>query len=72
MIYKYKYCIPNTDWTAPDVYEDCETDKHFIYKNVYDTVFPIIKVEKLYRNGFPWLTTVAQISIKHKNTHKIR
>ena len=42
-IEKYKDCISNTDWTALNVYENCETYyKYFIdeFKNIYDHVFP--------------------------------
>ena len=38
-IEKYKDCISNTDWTALNMYENCETYyKHFIdvFKNIYD------------------------------------
>ena len=69
-IEKYKDCISNTDWTALNVYENCETYyKHFIdeFKNIDDHVFPVIKVKKRYRNRLPWLTPGLKESIKHKN-----
>ena len=69
-IEKYKDCISNTDWTALNVYENCETYyKHFIdeFKNIYDHVFPVIRVKKRYRNRLPWLTPGLKESIKHKN-----
>ena len=67
---RYRECMLNIDWNALNVYEDCETYyKHFIdkFKNVYDHVFPIIRVKKRYRNRLPWLTTGLKESIKHKN-----
>ena len=70
MIEKYKDCISNTDWTALNVYENCETYyKHFIdeFRNIYDHVFPVIKVKKRYRNRLPWLTPGLKESIKHEN-----
>ena len=69
-IEKYKDCISNTDWTALNVYENCETDyKNFIdeFKNIYDHVFPVIKVKKRYRNRLQWLTPGLKESIKRKN-----
>ena len=68
-IEKYKDCKSNTDWTALNVYENCETYyRHFIdeFKNIYDHVFPVIKVKKRYRNRLPWLTPGLEESIKHK------
>ena len=65
---RYRECILNIDWNALNVYEDCETYyKHFIdkCKNVYDHVFPIIRVKKRYRNRLPWLITGLKESIKH-------
>ena len=53
-----------------NVYEDCDTYyKHFIdkFKNVYDHVFPTIRVKKRYRNRLPWLTAGLQESIEHKS-----
>ena len=43
--------------------------KHFIdeFKNIYDHVFPVIKVKKRYRKRLPWLTPGLKESIKHKN-----
>ena len=52
------------------MYENCETYyKHFIdeFKNIYDHVFPVIRVKKRYRNRLPWLTPGLKESIKHKN-----
>ena len=69
-IEKYKDCISNTDWTALNVYENCETYcRHFIdeFKNIYDHVCPVIKVKKRYRNRLPRLTPGLKESIKHKN-----
>ena len=66
---KYQDCISNTDWTALNVYENCETYyKHFIdeFKNIYHYVFPVIKVKKRYRNRPSWLTPGLNESIKHK------
>ena len=45
----YKDCILNADWTALNVYGNCETYyEHFIdeFKNIYDHVFPVTKVKK--------------------------
>ena len=52
------------------MYENCEIySKHFVdeFRKIYDHVFPVIRVNKLYRSTLLWLTAGLKESIKHKN-----
>ena len=55
------YCnkIESYDWNSLDNYKSCEAySSHFvkIFKDIFDSSFPVKKIVPNYKNRLPWLT----------------
>ena len=67
---KFMRKLQETEWdsilSSTDT-QDAFTQFHNIYKNAFETSFPIIKVKFQYNNRKPWLLKGLRSSIKQKN-----
>ena len=67
--------LQNIDWNSVISCTDTQiafSEFHNIYKNVFESSFPVIKVKFQYNNRKPWLSNGLRSSIKEKNKRYVK